>query len=103
MPQVACPASFSIGSMAVETYTTPAATDNVDTSLSVTCSPVSGHTDFDTEGITTVTCMSTDTSANTGTCTFVVTVTGGNDTTLRFNIVYPWNMGYKSIVNVHKR
>ena len=89
--------------MAIDTYTTPTATDNVDVSPTVICSPLSGSADFDIVGDTTVTCTSTDKSGNTGNCSFVVTVTAGNDTTLLFNIVYPWDMGYKSIVNVPKR
>ena len=52
------------------------ATDNVDFDLDVICS----HSSQDTFliGDTTVNCSSTDDAGNTGTCIFVVTVTGVN-------------------------
>jgi hypothetical protein len=61
---------------AVVTYTQPTATDNCDGARTVTCSPASGST-F-SKGVTTVSCSASDTSSNTGNCTFTVTV---NDTT----------------------
>jgi hypothetical protein len=61
---------------AVVSYTQPTANDNCDGARTVTCSPASGST-FN-KGVTTVSCSATDTSNNTGTCTFTVTV---NDAT----------------------
>jgi CSLREA domain-containing protein len=57
---------------AVVTYTTPAASDNCAGVGSVTCTPANGTT-FQ-KGVTTVTCSATDTSNNTGTGSFTVTV-----------------------------
>jgi len=57
---------------AVVTYTTPTATDNYDTSVSVSCSKASGST-FKL-GTTTVTCTVTDTSNNSIYTSFDVTV-----------------------------
>ena len=59
---------------AAPTYT-PTATDNCDSSRPVTCIPASGST-F-SKGVTTVTCSASDLAtptANTGMCTFTVTV-----------------------------
>lgn len=58
---------------AAVTYALPTATDAVDGTLPVTCTPASGTT-FPL-GSTTVTCTATDNSANTSTKTFTVTVT----------------------------
>jgi len=57
---------------AVVTYTDPTATDLVDGSVVVTCSPVSGST-FPIED-TTITCTAIDAASNTATSTFKVTV-----------------------------
>jgi hypothetical protein len=57
---------------ATVTYTKPTATDSVDTSVMVDCSPASG-TKF-ALGDTTVTCTATDNSGNKATSTFKVTV-----------------------------
>jgi putative cell wall-binding protein len=66
---------------ATVTYTGPTATDVVDPSVPVICSPTSGST-FQV-GTTTVTCTATDDSGNTATDTFTVTVAPeGTDTTL---------------------
>jgi len=54
------------------TYTNPIATDLVDGSTAVSCSPVSGFTFA--LGTTTVTCLSTDSHSNTATSSFNVTV-----------------------------
>jgi hypothetical protein len=62
----------SSNSSAVATYTTPTATDLVDTTVTVTCTPVSGST-FNA-GSTTVTCSATDHAGNTATSTFKVIV-----------------------------
>ena len=53
-------------------YTNPTATDNVDTSVTVNCSPASGGKFA--LGDTTVTCSATDNSGNKATSTFKVTV-----------------------------
>jgi hypothetical protein len=58
---------------AAVTYTQPTANDNCDGARTVTCNPASGST-F-SKGVTTVSCSATDTSNNTGSCTFTVTVT----------------------------
>jgi large repetitive protein len=57
----------------VVTYTQPTANDNCDGARTVTCNPASGSTFI--KGVTTVSCSATDTSNNTGNCTFTVTVT----------------------------
>ncbi|MBI3949178.1 MAG: HYR domain-containing protein [Acidobacteria bacterium] len=79
-PVLTCPANITQANdpgacSAVVTYSPATATDNCDTSLTVTCSPASGSA-FPV-GTTTVTCSATDTAGNTGTCSFTVTV---NDT-----------------------
>jgi peptidoglycan/xylan/chitin deacetylase (PgdA/CDA1 family) len=56
----------------VVTYTSPTATDNIDPSVSVSCSPTSGS--FFNIGTTTVNCSSTDTSGNIGTSSFNIGV-----------------------------
>lgn len=59
---------------ATVTYTSPTATDNVDTNVSVMCGPASGA-NFPV-GDTTVTCIASDTAGNAATpTTFTVTVT----------------------------
>lgn len=57
---------------AAVTYTAPTATDAVDGTLPVSCTPASGA--MFALGSTTVTCSATDNSANTGTATFTVNV-----------------------------
>lgn len=57
----------------VVTFTTPTATDNIDGSVAVVCSPESG-TLFPI-GTTVVSCTATDAAGNTATATFNVTVT----------------------------
>ena len=61
----------------------PSATDNVDTDVTVNCS----HTSDDAFLIehTMVNCMSRDNAGNSGTCHFVVTVTGNDETFSLFN------------------
>ena len=74
-PAIVCPASvtavFSVAGSSTGTvnYPMPAASDNC-AILSVACTPPSGSA-FPL-GTTTVTCIATDTSANTVTCSFVV-------------------------------
>lgn len=78
-PAVSCPANIVKSTdpnqcSTTATYTATA-TDNCDGPLTPTCAPQSGST-FQ-KGVTTVTCMATDSSKNTGSCSFTVTV---NDT-----------------------
>lgn len=61
------------GASAEVSYILPAATDNVDASVAVICSPASGSS-F-TLGTTTVTCSAQDAAGNQATSTFAVTVT----------------------------
>ena len=61
-------------------YDSPTATDSVDGSVDVTCTPASG-TVF-VEGMTEVTCTATDNSVNTASLTFSVDVTVGVDVTV---------------------
>jgi hypothetical protein len=73
-PQISCPAPMAVGcdvrlEAPVEFAAT--ATDNCDTSPTVTCEPVSGS-GFKV-GARTVTCTAKDASGNTNTCTFTVT------------------------------
>lgn len=72
-PIVHVPANF-VSSTSEVNYTVTA-TDAVDGSIPVTCSPASGST-FG-QGTTTVNCHATDSHANTGFGSFKVTVTGG--------------------------
>ena len=62
----------SSNSSAVATYTTPTATDLVDTTVIVTCTPASGST-FNA-GSTTVNCSATDHAGNAATSSFKVNV-----------------------------
>ena len=75
-PVLTVPSNISVQTQdpsgAVVTYTATA-TDNVDGSITPTCSPSSG-TKF-AVGTTTVTCTATDTHGNTSTASFTVTVT----------------------------
>jgi probable HAF family extracellular repeat protein len=57
---------------AVVTWTSPTASDNCDGVVPVTCTPASGST-FN-KGVTTVTCRAADSSRNTNSCSFTVTV-----------------------------
>lgn len=61
---------------AIVTYTTPGATDAVDGTDTVACTPVSGSTFA--IGNTTVTCTSDDAARNTGTSSFTVSVADGS-------------------------
>ncbi|XP_072034031.1 hyalin-like [Amphiura filiformis] len=66
-----CPSDMSVSSNQVH-WTDPTATDNIDTSPTVSCIPPSGE--FFSTGDTTVTCIATDDATNTATCTFTVTL-----------------------------
>jgi lysophospholipase L1-like esterase len=67
------PADRTVASGTPTTFATPTATDLVDGTVPVTCSPASGTT-FPV-GATKVTCTATDAAHNAATATFVVTVT----------------------------
>ncbi len=74
-PVVTVPANITVNSTSasgVAVTFTASATDNLDGSLTPTCSPTSGST-FPV-GTTTVTCHATDSHGNTGTASFTVTV-----------------------------
>ena len=75
-PEVTAPANLVVGNDsstgAAVTYTGASATDTVDGTVAVTCSPESG-THF-ALGTTTVTCQATDAVGNTGKATFTVEV-----------------------------
>jgi hypothetical protein len=75
-PAVSCPANITKNTdpnqcSTTATYTATA-NDNCDGPLTPTCVPASGST-FQ-KGVTTVTCTATDSSNNTGSCQFTVTV-----------------------------
>ncbi|XP_033115250.1 hyalin-like [Anneissia japonica] len=77
VPKVICPDDINQAtdqgqSTSSATWNDPEVTDNVDSSLSVTCSPISGLS-FSV-GSTPVICSAKDTAGNTGSCTFNVTV-----------------------------
>ncbi len=75
-PTVNCPQNITKntdpGTCSTTATYTATATDNCDVSVTPTCNPPSGST-FQ-KGTTTVTCMATDSSNNTGSCSFTVTV-----------------------------
>jgi len=78
-PTIACPPNAAVTApatqnFAVVTYPAPVVTDD-QPGATASCSPASGGA-FPL-GVTTVTCTATDTSGNTATCMFNVTVTGG--------------------------
>ena len=74
-PIIACPANVFVGTSgnaATVTYSAPAVSDNCPGLSAAVCSPASG-TSF-AVGVTTVTCNLADSSNNTATCSFSVTV-----------------------------
>src|SRR5260370_36909096 len=66
--QATCPFTTSL----IVTYTTPVATDNCGPPPTVVCNPPSGS--MLPPGTTMVTCIATDSSGNTATCSFPVNV-----------------------------
>ncbi|HKQ07968.1 MAG TPA: HYR domain-containing protein [Blastocatellia bacterium] len=102
-PSITCPANVTsvspaVGSGGVVTYPTPTASDNCP-GVTTACTPPSGSTFA--LGTTTVTCTATDTSGNTATCSFSVSVFDGRlqddsegcNNTVLFNTVtgeYRW-------------
>jgi hypothetical protein len=78
-PVVSCPGNITVpgtsANGAVVNYAA-SATDAVDGSVAVTCSPASGSTFA--LGATTVTCTAQDAAGNTGSCSFTVTVLNPN-------------------------
>ncbi len=76
-PQMECPDDIVLDNDADEcgavvNYTVPAATDNCAANPVVVCVPNTGS--FLPVGLTTLTCTATDSSTNSSTCTFAVTV-----------------------------
>ncbi|XP_072034007.1 hyalin-like [Amphiura filiformis] len=67
-----CPTNRVVSSAQNVYWTDPTATDNIDPSPMVSCSPTSGY--FFSTGVVTVTCTATDDANNANTCTFTVTV-----------------------------
>jgi hypothetical protein len=59
-------------STATAVWTSPSAMDNCDGTVPVVCAPPSGS--VFPEGVTTVTCVANDSSGNTNSCTFTVSV-----------------------------
>jgi len=78
-----CPGNM-VSCSQVVMYTPPTATDNCG-SAGVICSPPSGST-FPV-GVTTVNCVATDSSGNTSTCSFTVTVYSNPTVTINFTNV----------------
>ena len=70
-PTITCPASRTVNTNVV-TWSDPAAQDDLDTTLQVSCNPASGSTFA--AGPNTVTCTATDDATNSAMCTFSVTV-----------------------------
>ena len=78
-PSITCPANVTsvspvVGSGGVVTYPPPTASDNCP-GVTTACTPPSGS--MFPIGTTTVTCTATDTSGNTATCSFTVSVFDG--------------------------
>ncbi|HKQ07160.1 MAG TPA: HYR domain-containing protein [Blastocatellia bacterium] len=78
-PSITCPANVTVvspapGSGATATYPPPVASDNCP-GVTTACTPPSGS--MFPIGTTTVTCTATDTSGNTATCSFTVSVFDG--------------------------
>jgi uncharacterized repeat protein (TIGR01451 family) len=78
LPAITCPANITVdetspgAGSAVVTYTTPTPADNCTPAPTVACIPPSGSS-FPV-GTTTTTCTATDSSGNTNSCSFLVTV-----------------------------
>ncbi len=88
-PVVTCPGPISvtenpIGSGSATATFTATANDTCDGSRPVTCTPASGSS-FPI-GVTTVTCTASDTSGNSGSCSFTVTVAQGCTITCPANV-----------------
>ncbi|XP_071953163.1 hyalin-like [Antedon mediterranea] len=77
VPVVTCPSNKEEDTkkdQVTMTWNDPSVTDNIDTGLSATCTPPSGSS-FNA-GSTVVTCTAMDTTGNTGSCGFNVTING---------------------------
>ncbi|XP_033098904.1 protein Skeletor, isoforms B/C-like [Anneissia japonica] len=80
-PTLVCPANVdetTESNQATLTWTGPVVGDNLDSSLSASCSPSSGSSFY--VGSTNVTCNAYDTAGNEGKCMFVINVIGVNNT-----------------------
>jgi hypothetical protein len=89
-PVLTCPLNITQAAPAGQcsatvTYSLPTVSENCGAAPTPTCNPPSGSS-FPV-GTTTVNCMATDQSANTGTCSFTVSVTGN-----QFSITCPANI-----------
>ena len=71
-PTISCPAAFFASSEPIS-WPDPTVTDNIDTQLTVTCTPSSGSRDFNA-GANTVTCTATDDAQRSAMCSFTVTL-----------------------------
>jgi hypothetical protein len=77
-PSITCPANIITASdgkqcTTVVNYAAPQTSDNCPGTINVSCTPSSGSTFV--KGVTTVNCTATDTSNNSASCSFTVTVT----------------------------
>jgi hypothetical protein len=108
-----CPGNITTNN-AVVNWASPSATDNCSPSVTVTCNPPSGSA-FQ-EGLTDVTCFSSDLALNTATCSFIVTVSSCAHPTLHitqnastitltwtksscYNLFYRTNLGTSPLPN----
>ncbi|XP_033111723.1 hyalin-like [Anneissia japonica] len=73
-PSVTCPDDITVAALnqAIVAWDDPAVSDNVNTGLSATCTPPSGHSFI--VGSNSVTCSAADAANNVGSCMFVVNV-----------------------------
>ena len=104
-PAVSCPANIVRSTDPNQCSTavsyTATANDNCDGPLTPTCAPPSGST-FQ-KGTTTVTCMASDSSKNTGACSFTVTVNDSQPPviTCPANIIAPTPAGTTPCVTIN--
>lgn len=88
-PVITCPANISVGTgsnqcSAVVSYPAPTVSDNCPGPITVACTPTSGS--VFPKGTTTVSCTATDSSGNTSSCSFTVTVTDAHAPTLACSV-----------------
>jgi hypothetical protein len=102
-PTITCPTNLTLectGNNSAQALFSATATDACDTNVSVNCSPPSGS--FFQLGTNSVTCVATDASGNTNTCTFTITVDDITPvltiTQQGTNIVISWPQGCTAYV-----
>ncbi|XP_071961245.1 hyalin-like [Antedon mediterranea] len=98
-PIVTCPENIEKDSNTVKdtvTWDDPSVTDNVDTGLSATCTPPSGSSFY--IGSTDVTCSAMDTTGNTGSCVFTVTINNDIEAPI---VTCPKNIKENSVTDQH--